>query len=52
MVMTQVMVFWVATLCSDVTGYQHFGGLCCCHHLHPKDGSRTVTTWILYRFWL
>jgi len=27
----QVMVFWVVTLCSDVVGYQLFGGLCCLH---------------------
>jgi hypothetical protein len=26
-----VVVFWVMTLCSDVVGYQFFGGPCCLH---------------------
>jgi hypothetical protein len=25
----QVVVFWVVILCSDVVGYQQFGGSCC-----------------------
>jgi len=28
-----VMVFWVVTPCSDVVGFQRFGGPCC---LHPQ----------------
>jgi hypothetical protein len=27
----QVVVFWVVTPCSDVIGYQRFGGPCCLH---------------------
>jgi len=27
----QFMVFWVMTPCSDVVGYQNFGGSCCLH---------------------
>jgi hypothetical protein len=27
----QVAIFWVVTLCSDVVGYQCFGGPCCLH---------------------
>jgi len=30
-VMSKVTVFWVVTLCSDVVGYQHFGGTSCLH---------------------
>jgi len=30
-VKTEVAVFWVVTPCSDVVGYQHFGGP---HSLH------------------
>jgi hypothetical protein len=29
--MIQVVVFWVMTPCSDVVGYQRFGGPCCLH---------------------
>jgi hypothetical protein len=28
-VKVQFMIFWVVKLCSDVVGYQHFGGPCC-----------------------
>jgi len=38
----QVKDFWVVTLCSDVVGYQHFGGPCCLHHHHSEDGSSKV----------
>jgi hypothetical protein len=27
----KVAVFWVVTPCSDVVGYQRFGGPCCLH---------------------
>jgi len=27
----KIAVFWVLTPCSDVVGYQHFGGPCCSH---------------------
>jgi len=27
----QVAFFWVMTPCSDVAGYQRFGGPCCLH---------------------
>jgi len=30
---TQVLVFWVVTTYSDVTGYQRFEGPCCLHDL-------------------
>jgi hypothetical protein len=31
-----VEVFWVVTPCSDVVGYQRFGGTCCLHLQGPK----------------
>jgi hypothetical protein len=37
----QLVVFWVVISCSDVVGYQPFGGSCC-FHLHSEDrGSIT-----------
>jgi hypothetical protein len=33
----QVMVFWVVTPCSDVVGYQRFGGSC---RLHGQEMSQ------------
>jgi hypothetical protein len=27
----QIKVFWIVTPCSDVVGYQRFGGSCCLH---------------------
>jgi len=30
------------TLCSDVVGYQHFGGTFCLHP-HPDDGGNMAT---------
>jgi hypothetical protein len=42
-VMFQVEVFWVVTLCSVVVGYQHFRGPCCHHHQrHMKCGYPTT----------
>jgi len=32
----QVVVCWVVSLCSDVVGYQHFGGPC---QLHLQGGN-------------
>jgi hypothetical protein len=32
----QIVVFWVMILCSDVVGYQHFGGPRCIHFQGPK----------------
>jgi hypothetical protein len=37
-VMFQVEVFWVVTLCSAVIGYQRFRGPCCLH-LHGEVKS-------------
>jgi len=33
-VMIKFVIFWLVVPCSDVVGYQHFGGLCCLR-LHP-----------------
>jgi hypothetical protein len=34
----QVMVFWAVTPCSDVVGYQHFGGPSCLTNFSVNDG--------------
>jgi hypothetical protein len=35
------VVFWIVTLCSDVVGYQCFGGSCFLH-LQGEDNSEDV----------
>jgi len=37
-VIFQVEVFWVVTVCNVVVGYQRFGCPCCLH-LHSEDGG-------------
>jgi hypothetical protein len=37
----QVVVFLVLTQCTDVVGYQRFGGPCC-HHVDPEDRRNVV----------
>jgi len=33
----EVVVFWIVPFCSDIVGYQCFGGPCCLH-LQGEDG--------------
>jgi hypothetical protein len=40
-VVIQVVVFWVVTLCSDVVGNICFRGSCCLH-IQGKDGGSMV----------
>jgi len=42
--MIQVMVFWVMTVCSDVTGYQCFGGPCYFHHQGEVNDTKKGDT--------
>jgi len=37
----QVEVIWVVTPCSDMVGYERFGGPCCLH-LQGEDGGSKV----------
>jgi hypothetical protein len=37
----QGVVFWIVKLCTDMVGYQHFGGPCCLH-LQGAQFSKTL----------
>jgi hypothetical protein len=39
---TQVVVFWIGTLCSHVVGYLRFGGPCCLHLQGESGGSMVL----------
>jgi len=43
--MIEVTVFWIATLCEDVVGYQSFRGPCCNHLIIVKTSSYTFRHW-------
>jgi len=38
----QVAVFWVVTSCSDVVGYQRFGGPSCLSHHYTSSQPRKL----------
>jgi len=45
----QVAVLRIVTLCNDVVGYHHFGGLCCLHL--PVSQPRRMRTLISHCQW-
>jgi len=42
------MIFWVVTLCSDVVGYQQFGGPCCLDLQGELKAAKSSETWLSY----
>jgi hypothetical protein len=48
----QVVVFWVATPCSDVVGYRRFEGHCCVHLQGETSYDITESLHASARIWL